>query len=255
MRPGERRRQIIELVTLNEELAVDELAREFAASRETIRRDLAILDSQGQLRRVHGGAQKQKMSIETPFDERLVENTHCKKRIARRAGGLFEKNDAIFVDTGSTTEFFAEELAKSGSYTIITNSINVAVRINGGAGASRVYLIGGEFHGEAREMLGSVALEQIARFHADHAVLTVGAINADQGFMDYELEEAMVARAMIAQAQSVTVIADHTKFGRVALAKVCDLQAVNRLVTDEPPPQVLGERLQSAGIEVLVTSE
>ena len=98
-----------------------------------------------------------------------------------------------------------------------------------------------------------MAIDQIAQFRADHAVLTVGGIDVAGGFMDFDVEEAMVARAMIAQVQSVTVVADHSKFGQIAMFKVCDLSAVARLVTDQEPPSPLVEALRISGVEVIVS--
>jgi DeoR/GlpR family transcriptional regulator of sugar metabolism len=252
MGPDERHAAILEFLKLNQEIKVDEIAERLLVSRETIRRDLAMLDSRGLLRRVHGGAQMPKTSQEAPFRQRLTENTVAKERIARAAVGLFEEDDTLFIDTGSTTEFFAEALAAVGRHTIITNSIGVALKMHHGASQSRVYLIGGEYRGETGEVLGSVTLDQIGKFRADHAVLTVGAIDVVDGLMDFDLEEAMVARAMIAQSQRVTIIADHSKFGRVAMAKVCDFPMVDRVVTDQSPADALRNVMASHGIEVIV---
>jgi DeoR family glycerol-3-phosphate regulon repressor len=186
-----------------------------------------------------------------PFEERLVENVDAKRRIARAAARLFEDNDTLMIDTGSTTEALAAELP-SRRLMVITNSVGVARRLHRERTLSRIYLLGGEYRGETGEMLGSVTLDQIGRYRADHAVLTVGAIDAADGFMDFDVEEAMVARAMIRQAERVTVIADHSKFERVAMAKVCSLNAVARLVTDLPPPAPLAEALRAAGVVVHV---
>lgn len=250
--PERRRDAILELARDSNELKVDEIAERFGVSRETIRRDLAQLDARGLLRRVHGGALKPQTATEAPFRERLIDNAEAKQRIARTAARLFEDNDTLMIDTGSTTEAFASELAGAGQFTVITNSTEVAGRLHRGGSVSRVYLIGGEYRGETGEVLGSVVLDQISRYRADHAVLTVGAIDAADGFMDYDVEEAMVARAMIRQAQRVTVIADHSKFGRIAMAKVCDLASITRLVTDLPPPVPLQDAIRASGIELIV---
>jgi DeoR family glycerol-3-phosphate regulon repressor len=252
MGPDERHAAILELLGLNQEIKVDEIAEKLLVSRETIRRDLAALDSRGLLRRVHGGAQLAKTSQEAPFRQRLTENTAAKEKIARMAVGLFEPDDTLFIDTGSTTEFFAEALARTRRHTIITNSVGVALKMHLGSSQSRVYLIGGEYRGETGEVLGSITLDQIGKLRADHAVLTVGAIDAIDGFMDFDLEEAMVARAMIAQSQRVTIIADGSKFGRVAMAKVCDFQTVDRVVTEEPPPEAIRNVMASHAVELIV---
>ena len=245
MRPSDRRAAILDFARHTGELRVDEVAERFGVSRETIRRDLADLDARHLLKRVHGGAAR-----ETPFDQRENENAEAKRRIARVAAALFDDGDTLMLDAGSTTEAFAEQLASRRSVTVITNSTGVARRLGGQA--ARLYLVGGEYRGGSGQTVGSVAIDQIARFRADHAVLTVGGIDATGGFMDVDVEEAMVARAMIAQVRTVTVVADYAKFGRIAMFKVCDLPAVARLVTDREPPSPLADALRVGGVKVVV---
>ena len=134
----------------------------------------------------------------------------------------------------------------------IPNSVDVAARLSKGGGDNTVYLLGGQYHGEVSETLGPLALDLIGRFQADHAVLTIGSVDAVQGFMDYNIEEATLAQAMIRQSRSVTVLADHTKLGRAALIKVCGIEAVRRLVTGEEPPESVRRALDQAGVEVLI---
>ncbi len=250
MRPSDRRAAILDFARHTGELRVDEIAERFGVSRETIRRDLADLDARHLLKRVHGGAAKPGAAREAAFDQRESENAEAKRRIARAAAALFDDGDTLMLDAGSTTEAFAEQLASRRSVTVITNSTGVARRLGGQA--ARLYLVGGEYRGGSGRTVGSVAIDQIARFRADHAVLTVGGVDAAGGFMDVDVEEAMVARAMIAQVRTVTVVADHSKFGRIAMFKVCDLQAVARLVTDREPPSPLADALRVGGVEVVV---
>lgn len=251
MIPAQRRGAILELARQQSELKVEDIASRFGVSRETVRRDLAQLDAQGLLRRVHGGAQKPQTAAEAPFRERLIENADAKERIARTTARLFQDDDTLMIDTGSTTQALARELARR-RLMIITNSVGVAQNLYGSGSIARVHLVGGEYRGETGEVLGSVALDQIRQYRADHAILTVGAIDAAGGFMDFDVEEAMVARAMIRQSEQVTVIADHSKFGRVAMAQVCPLDGVARVVTDRPPNPIMAEALRSAGVEVHV---
>jgi DeoR/GlpR family transcriptional regulator of sugar metabolism len=251
MIPEQRRGAILELARQNSELKVDDIASRFGVSRETVRRDLAQLDARGLLRRVHGGAQKPQTAAEAPFRDRLIENADAKERIARTTASLFQDDDTLMIDTGSTTQALALELAPR-RLMIITNSVGVAQNLYRPGSLARVHLVGGEYRGDTGEMLGSVALDQIGRYRADHAILTVGAIDAQGGFMDFDVEEAMVARAMIRQSEQVTVIADHSKFGRVAMAQVCPLDGVSRLVTDHLPNLVMAEALRAAGVEIQV---
>ncbi|SPZ10282.1 putative transcriptional regulator [Pseudomonas aeruginosa] len=130
---------------------------------------------------------------------------------------------------------------------MITNSLLIAGSV--GASGNRAFMIGGEYRPESEQNVGALAIEQIARFNAEHAVITVGALNGD-GAMDFSIEEAEIARAMIAQARQLTVIADSSKLGRRALFQVFPLSRINRLVVDRKPTGELWEALQQARVEV-----
>lgn len=255
MRPDDRHERIVALVRERERVSVEALSGDLQASRETIRRDLTELDRLGRLRKVHGGAVLPDPALlesarEGPFQSRLVENVAAKRMIARRAVRLFQPGETLFVDTGSTTLLFAEELAHADGLTVVTNSAAIAALAARGRD-SRVFLVGGAYRSDAGQNVGPLAVEQIGRFHADHAVLTVGAASA-VGFLDYDLDEADVARAMLRQAKSATVLADASKFERSGLFKVATFDAVARLVTDRSPPAPLTEALVGAGVEIVL---
>ncbi|MDQ0391939.1 DeoR/GlpR family DNA-binding transcription regulator [Labrys monachus] len=249
MKPGIRRERIVDLVREHERMSVDDLAGLLGSSRETIRRDLTELDGRGHIRKVHGGAVMPEAPREGAFPARLSEAIREKRAVARAAAALFGEGDTLFIDTGTTTLLFAEELARRPGITVITNGPQIARTV--AAGGGKVFVIGGEYRADVGEMTGSLAVEQIARFHAAHAVITVGGIGRD-GAMDFLLDEAQVARAMVAQARSVTVIADGSKLGRMALFQVCPLGRIDRLVVDVRPEGSLAEALTSAGVEVVV---
>jgi DeoR family glycerol-3-phosphate regulon repressor len=101
---------------------------------------------------------------------------------------------------------------------------------------------------------GSKAIHQGGPLLRGQAILTVGAIESG-GIMDYDLGEAEVARAMVAQALSVTVIADSSKFGRAGLFQVGPLEAIDRLVTERAPERTIGEALLAAGVDIIVPDD
>jgi len=243
------------MVRERDRVTVDALAEVLGASRETIRRDLTDLAEHGRVRKIHGGAtlvepRPYEPNIEGPFQARLTENADAKRAIARRAIQLFEPGDTMFVDTGTTTLFFAEELSQANGLTVITNSAAIAALAARGA-SNTTFLIGGEYRADGTENLGPLAIEQIGRFHAIHAVLAVGAVET-VGVLDFDVKEADVARAMIAQARSVTVLADTSKFGRGGLIKVAPLSAVARVITEAEPPSEISSALIDAGVSVIV---
>lgn len=253
MRPRERRERILELLrdTDSGRLTVEEFAQSLKISQETVRRDLTLLASGGRIAKFHGGAALPQPSGEGPFRTRMAESVREKRAIGRTAAALFRTGDTLLVDTGSTTIVFAEELARQSGLTVITNSLIIAQTMTRGRNGHRAFLIGGEYSDEAMENLGALAVRQVGHFHAIHAVITVGAIEME-GAMDYTLEEAEIARAMIAQARQLTVIADSSKLEKAGLFRVCRLDAVDRLVTDARPKGALSDALVAAGVEIVV---
>ena len=255
MRPAARREVILRVLEEIGEVTVEELAERFGASRETVRRDLSDLDIGGHIRKFHGGARalkpKEASLYENEFDARMNERKAEKAAIARQAASLFAEGSVLFIDTGSTTIAFAEALARRRNMTVITNSPQIARVLAKAEMRHRVYLLGGEVAAEGRETLGAMAIAQTAFFKAEHVVLTVGAITTT-AIMDYDLRETEMARAMIAQAQSVTVLADHDKLGRPAVFEVAGLTEVTRLVTDSPPTLEMATALAAAGVDVIL---
>jgi len=249
----DRHARIVDIVAQKGRVSVEELAQLHQVSHETIRRDLVSLDRSRLLRRFHGGAAALSADQEGPFSLRMTDHVEEKRRIARRAASLFGAGDSLFIDTGSTTQVFAEELARVQGLTLITNSQRIAQAVARSSG-SEVLMIGGSYRPEARECLGPLAIEQIRRLNAQHCVLTIAALDAEKGAMDFDIGEAEVARAMIERSERLTIIADASKFERRALMEVCPLEAIDRIVTDRLPAAALAAALRAADVEVIVAN-
>ena len=178
----------------------------------------------------------------------MNEFSHEKRAVARFAAGLYAPGDRPLIDTCTTTLFFPRELAQLNRITVITNSLLIAAAI--GASGNRVFMIGGEYRPESEQNIGALAMEQIARFNAEHAVVTIGALNTDGAF-DFSIEEAEITRAMIARTRYLTVIADSSKMGKRALFQVFPLERIDRLIIDRAPLGELAKALAEAQVEVL----
>ncbi len=255
MKPEDRRERIVTVVREASRATVDELASMLDISRETVRRDLALLSEQGILRKVQGGAVHFQTAREGPLHDRKAAARLEKSAIARRAAQLFEPGDSILIDAGMTTTYFAEALGKAGSFAVITNSVVIASELWNAPNRSEVYLLGGRYFGDGQEVLGPLVVEQIHALHADHTVLTIGAMDAGGKCMDFNADEAYVARAMIACSRQTTILADSSKLERHALFQVCDATQIDRLVTDRPLSSGLADALKSAGVEVILATE
>jgi len=250
MNPINRRDEILAIVRRKKRVHVDELAHHLHISRETIRRDLTELARAGKIQKFHGGAELPGVKGEGRFQERMAENVPAKVAIASRATQLVTPGETLFIDTGSTTLYFAEKLAEIPNLTIVTNSAEIARISSSAPGATQVFLLGGEFNGDNRQTVGSMAIAQIRSFRAHHAILTISAIDERTGIMDFNIHEAQIARAMIKQAESVTVLADSSKFGRIASFEVCEMNSITNLVCNRPPAAPLLHKLRDAGVNI-----
>ena len=253
--PAARQEVIVGLLRNQGRLTVEALATALATSHETIRRDLAALALARRVRKFHGGASllepvRDEGVVEGSFQARMTENVEQKRRVGRAAAAFFRPGDSIFIDTGTTTVFFAEELGRLSGLTIITNSTMVAQQA-GRSGQNRIFLIGGEYRESSAQSVGRLAVEAIRELKAAHAVITVGALDVD-GALDFDAEETAVARAMIEQSRTLTVVADGSKLERPAVFKVCELARIERLVIDVAPSPALRRALDAAGVATIV---
>jgi DeoR/GlpR family transcriptional regulator of sugar metabolism len=252
MTPGDRQSKIANIVRQRHRITVNELAELLNISRETIRRDLSQLAKNGKVQKFHGGASLPSTLGEGPFRDRMGENVKAKVQVASRAAKLMSPGETILIDTGSTSVFFAEKLAELTNLTVVTNSTEIARIISHSHLQSGVFLLGGQFNSDNLQTVGNFAISQVQLFRAHHAILTIGALDAITGVMDFSIEEAQLAQAMIAQADSLTIIADYSKLDRIASFKVCSLDQVTNLVCDKPPPDHIKTALVEANVNILI---
>ena len=250
MKPKQRQLRIQEIVGRYGETSVEALALEFGVSAETIRRDLFHLASTGALQKVRGGARRLRLSSEGSYQERVFEHAEAKAQIAQKLAEIIEPGDTVFIDTGTTTLACADALAAISGLTVITNSLRIAQVLGRSDGGASIYLLGGGYGADNAETVGPMAIEQIARFQADHAVLTIAALDPDVGAMDANFDEAQVARAMIDNAGSTIVVAHVTKLGRRAAFRVCGADEIDMLVCNVPPDAAFAASMKAANVEL-----
>lgn len=246
--PRLRQEKIAETVRRQGRVSVDQLAERFKTSHETIRRDLAALAEAGAVMKVHGGARLPGRREEGPFSERLGTNAVAKRLVAEKVAALVQPGSTLFIDTGSTTLMCAEAIARIAGLTVITNSARIAAVLAERGNRTTIFLLGGRFDADNHETVGPTTIAEIQGFHADHALLTVGALDAAAGVTDYNFDEAQIARAMLDNAERLIVAADASKFGRRAAFAVCPLERLTALVTDRLPEGRLLQALSKAGV-------
>lgn len=250
----ERRQEILRLVAERQSCRVIDLARELSVSDETIRRDVKRMVGEGLVSKVHGGVLLADPLSEPEFHQRLVQHVEAKKRIAELAAQQVRNGDSIMLDTGSTTAFVARALRHHRNLLVVTNSVDIA-RTLATRNGNRVYMAGGELRAGDGAALGASAITFIEQFRVRLVLLSIGAIDLQDGMMDYNLDEAEFSRVAMQRADRTVIVADHSKFGRRALVTVAGLDAAQMLISDRPPPPAFLERLQRSEAIVLVANK
>ncbi|MBI1383497.1 MAG: DeoR family transcriptional regulator [Rhizobiales bacterium] len=246
---SDRQTRILAALRQHGAIRIADLASDLDVSLETVRRDIRPLDEAGELIKLHGQVRLPAGLAEVPFERRMRENAEEKRVIARHVAAGIADGDSIMLDTGTTTSLLARALLGKRGLTIVTNSSDVArtlATVNG----NKVYMAGGELHGDNGAAFGRWAIDFVARFRVRFAIISIGAVDAGVGPMDFHLEEAEFARTVLQCGEQRLIITDHTKFARPALVKVCDFSDFDRLVCDRPPPPEIADRLKQAGTEV-----
>jgi DeoR family glycerol-3-phosphate regulon repressor len=233
---------------------ISALAEGLGVSGETIRRHVRPLVEDGLLLRAHGSVVLADGGQEPPFSRRMGEHAAAKRAIARAAAALVADGSTVMIDTGSTTAYVAQALARRRGLTVITNSIEIA-RPLVGRGGHRVYIAGGEIRAELSAVVGPEALAFLGQFRADLAVLSMGAIDGAHGFMDFHLDEARIARAMLDRVDRALVVADSSKFHARAAVPVCTFAEADTLVTDSTPTGALRDTLAAAGVRLVIARD
>ena len=243
--------EIMRLARENGSAGIAELARHLGVSLETVRRDVRPLAERGDLTKVHGAVSLPFPTGEAPFERRLRENAAAKRLIARFAASFVNDGESVMMDTGTTTSMLARELLSKRSLTVVTNSSDVA-RTLAAVNGNTVYMAGGELDGDNGAAFGASAVEFIQRFKVRHAFISIAAIDATMGLMDFHLAEAEFARTVLNSGEKRVVVSDHSKFDRTALVKVCDFSGIDLLVTDQLPPPDITDALTRSGTELTV---
>ncbi|WP_245424202.1 DeoR/GlpR family DNA-binding transcription regulator [Methylovirgula sp. 4M-Z18] len=190
------------------------------------------------------------MTADTPFDQRLNAQHTAKTRIGQAAVGLISSHETLLINGGSTTLAFAAALGGLSSLTIVTNNLSLPAAVPSQALRS-LYLLGGEIRGGAQITVGPVGFVGAQAISADTAVIGVGGITP-KGCWTSNLAEATMMFSMIAAARRAIILADSSKFGHHAFAKVVSLEQVAVLVTDARPPADLMAALEAAEVHVIV---
>jgi DeoR/GlpR family transcriptional regulator of sugar metabolism len=244
----QRRISILQAVEKEGFVSLQYLVDQIGVSESTIRRDLEHLDRIGQIRRTRGGAAYAGESL-TGLEERGRRALAEKQAVARVAAGLIQPGEAVLLDGGTTTLEVARELIGK-SLQVVTNSVPI-VNLLMNQPQIELLQLGGYLHPKTGVALGPLTIAALSQIHVRRLIMSVGGIT-EAGLFNSNTLLVETERQMLTAAEEVVVVTDSSKLGHAALAHLCPLNRVRRIVVDSNITPHWRATFEAAGIDVLI---
>jgi len=251
--PEERRMMIRQLLQESGSIRTTEIAEHLKVNPVTVRRDLReMMSEEENIRLVHGGAMiaspTQPVTVINDLTAKREKNIEAKTQIAKKAVNLINDGDIILLPSGSTVELIIENLPQDfQSLTLVTLSLNVAYMA---ARLPYIELIvpGGLLRRSSQAFIGQHALSFISSLRIDKGFFGAQAVDVNAGFTEANLAEANINRELLKICTHTYLTADSSKFGRVALGQICDLDEFNGLIVDDYVPETIRSWAKATGV-------
>lgn len=249
----ERHEYILNKINKKGKLSIDDLANEMKVSGVTIRKDLKILEEKGLLFRTKGGASiHNPYAGDKPINEKEFINTDEKKKIAKAALTLIKNTDSIMIGSGTTAFALATALHPSKKITVITPALKVGLELSGRNNVE-VLQLGGVIRPNSSSVAGGYAQQVLETISCELLFLGVDGIELDYGATISNLTEATLNRKMIETAQTLILLADSSKFNRRGVAKICSIEQIDYIITDDKIPAHLVNQFEDRGVKIIIS--
>lgn len=246
-----RQARIVEQATADGFVSIEALVESFAVTPQTIRRDINTLCDLGILRRYHGGASLVTNTSNLDYVARQGLMGAEKDRIGHLLARHIPDGASLFLNIGTTTEAVARALVNHRGLRVITNNLNVAVLLRN-CQDFEVTVAGGRLRPHDLAVVGEATIDFINQFKVDFGVIGISGIDPDGTLLDFDYREVRVAQAIVDNARTVFLAADHSKFGRRAMVKLGHVSMLDGLFVDQMPPQPYLEVLHDAQVALHV---
>jgi DeoR family transcriptional regulator, aga operon transcriptional repressor len=249
---AERHQHILNSLKIKGYVSVSELSNELKVSTVTIRKDLKLLEDRKLLFRTHGSATPQDPYIaDRHVNEKEKIQVEQKQKIAQRALSMIESHDSIILASGTTINELGRQMATLTGLTVISSSL-IASQHLGLNKQTEVIQLGGMLRNSSSSVVGPHAEKMLEGFNSSKLFLGVDGIDPDYGLTTTNALEASLNQAMIKAAQKIIILADATKFGRRGFGRICRLEDVDIIITDNDAPANLISQCREKGVEVIV---
>ncbi|MGY3586477.1 DeoR/GlpR family DNA-binding transcription regulator [Bradyrhizobium sp. USDA 4350] len=250
-----RQTEILNIARAFGRVMVEDLAKRFEVSAQTIRKDLNDLCDERSLTRIHGGAIIASGVENLAYEARRFVAAEEKKAIGAAAAARIPNGCSLFINIGTTTEEVASALTSHEDLLVITNNLNVAMLLYRHPRIEVVVAGGTVRRADGAVVVGSTATQLIGQFKVDYAIIGASAIDEEGALLDFDYREVQVAQAIIANARNVMLVSDATKLRRSAPVRIAHMSQIQTFVTDSPLPAGLANICHSRGIEVVVAMD
>lgn len=254
MAKEERIRKIVELLEEKGSITVKDLSEHFDVTMMTIRRDLEAIQSQDCIIRTHGGAiyripQNEQYGL--PSYDRMGLLAEEKIRIAKKVAEMINKDEMVFLGSGTTTLYVAKEIALRDDISIVTNSLAI---LNELATNGKMPLIGvgGYLRRSEFSMIGHITNDMIKEIHVDKVIMGMRGIHPRFGLTSDHPEELMTDRNIIGIGELVMIVADHTKIGHVAASRTAYLNSAHVIITTKNASREIIDGIRNQGVKVIL---
>jgi len=254
MTVAERHEIILKQLKDNGKVNVQHLSNDLEVSEVTIRKDLRVLEDKGLLFRTHGGAtQTNPYTSDRPVSEKEKIRASEKNAIAKEAVKLIGDNDSIILASGTTILAVAKRIQAETRLNIITSALNVSLELTQHDNVE-ILQLGGQLRPSSTSVVGSYAEQFLEDITCGILFLGVDGIDLDHGLTTSNLMEASLNQKFIEVAQYTVVVVDHTKFGKRGFSRICGLDSIQHIITDDGVSPDTIRSLEETGIQVTIAS-
>jgi len=254
MLAAERINKIAKIVSKNGGIKTSELSKMFDVSEMTILRDIASLENKGLLKRVYGGAisANNKINNKDEISSLVRGKIHAeeKSKIAELACKLVKPGEQIFIDPSTTCLALARKIKDIPDINVITNGLDIINELINSDNV-RLTCLGGDFHKLSMSFLGPISEIPLREIYFDKVFISPAGCTVSQGITEVNVYSVAIRKTIIENAKEVILLADHSKFDKVSLYKICSWERINIVITNKEPDEKYIKLFKDNNIELI----
>lgn len=252
--PKKRQQMIEQMLFHHDYLDVDDLAKKFNVTNQTIRRDLQVLTEKGIARRRHGGVERLVLRKNQTYISRQVLNSSAKHRIGDEVAKHVPSGASLAFSIGTTPEVVAQALLQHEKLKIITNNLNIAM-LAAANQSFEITIAGGKVRQDDKDVIGYEAEKLFSAYRVDFGIFGVAGVDEDGVLLDFYEGEVSARQTILNNCRNSFLVLDHTKFSRLAHVRGGNIKDVSKVFCDKEPPERILKLIDSSPAELVICHE